>query len=245
MSSMDMSCYHGSMIAEGTDMKKPHDVIPRQMRLPLILTITCNMVAYYGTRLFTAKRYHYDLSNGLDDRIPLIPWTIAIYLGCYAFWIANYLLGCRQERRIAFRFLGADLVAKMICMACFLLFPTTNVRPFVEGSSFWEMAMVWLYSADAADNLFPSIHCLTSWFCVIAVRENEDIPRWYWTLSVILALSVCISTLTTKQHVLMDVAAGIALAEGSYALVEKSGFALRYQEWVAAWYDKRMTRRVR
>ena len=30
--------------------------------------------------------------------------------------------------------------------------------------------MRFLYQVDAADNLFPSIHCLTSWFCYIGIR---------------------------------------------------------------------------
>ncbi len=93
--------------------------------------------------------------------------------------------------------------------------------------------MVWLYRTDAADNLFPSIHCLTSWFCFIAVRENKKIPGWYKTVSILLALSVCVSTLTTKQHVLIDVVVGIVLAEGSYLFVEKSGFSLWYLEYIS------------
>ena len=73
--------------------------------------------------------------------------------------------------------------------------------------------MLWVYSVDAADNLFPSIHCLVSWFCYIGIRGREDLPVWYRRFSCVMALLVCASTLTTKQHVLVDVAGGILLAE--------------------------------
>lgn len=215
-------------------MKKISQIIPRNMWIPLFLTLACNSVAYFGTRILTSGRVHYNLSNGFDDRIPLIPWTVVIYFGCYAFWIVNYVIGCRQEEEKAFRFISADFLAKLVCLACFVLFPTTNTRPAIVGDTLWDDLMRLLYRVDAADNLFPSIHCLTSCFCCIAVRENEKIPKWYRAASFFIAVSIYISTLTTKQHVWMDVIAGIALAEGSYLIVEKSGFA--------GWYTRLVSR---
>lgn len=74
----------------------------------------------------------------------------------------------------------------------------------------------WLYSIDAADNLFPSIHCLVSWFCFLAVKGQKKIPIWYKAVSFILAVLVFLSTLFTKQHVIVDVAGGIFLAQGCF-----------------------------
>ncbi len=217
-------------------MKKRNQIISEIMWIPLFLTLACNALAYNGTRLFMSGRFHYNLSNPVDEQIPVVSWTVIIYFGCYLFWIVNYILGCRQNQEKAFRFMGADLVAKLVCMACFLLFPTTNTRPVIEGSSIWDELMRFLYQVDAADNLFPSIHCLTSWFCYIAVRENKEIPKWYHVASVLMALSVCVSTLTTKQHVLVDVIAGVALAELSYLFVEKSGFSRWYMNLTSKVY---------
>lgn len=219
-------------------MKKWNQIIPEIMWIPLFLTLACNSLAYYGTRLLMSDRFHYNLSNSLDELIPVVPWMVTIYFGCYLFWIVNYILGCRQEREKAFRFMAADLVAKLVCMACFLLFPTTNTRPVIEGSSIWDELMRLLYQVDAADNLFPSIHCLTSWFCYIAVRENKKIPKWYQAVSALMAFSVCVSTLTTKQHVLIDVIAGVALAELSYLFVEKSGFSQCYMNFTSKVYAR-------
>ena len=207
--------------------------IPKNMWLPLVLAVSFNMMTYFGTRILTAERYHYDLSNQLDDKIPFVPWTVTIYFCCYVFWILNYLLGCMQEKKTAFRFISADFAAKAVCLICFLVFPTTNTRPLIEGTSVWEVVMGLLYRADAADNLFPSIHCLTSWFCFIAVRENKKIPMWYKIASLLFALSVCVSTLMTKQHVMIDAIAGVALAEGSYFLVEKIGFSHGYRRCIS------------
>ena len=210
-------------------MRKIRKIIPDEMHLPLLVAIACNTVTYFGTRLLTAGRIHCDITCALDERIPLVPWTVVIYFGAYLFWIVNYVLGVRQYREKAYRFISADFAAKLVCLICFLAFPTTNVRPEIAGSSIWDTLMRFLYEIDAADNLFPSIHCLTSWFGFIAVRSNERVPKWYRALSLIVGLAICVSTLTTKQHVLADVFAGIALAEGSYRLVEKSGLSRRYR----------------
>ena len=224
-------------------MKKLITIIPKVMWLPLIISLTFNVWTYNGTRLITDSRYHYNLTNRFDDKIVFVPWTFIIYMGCYIFWILNYILGCRQKQSNAFAFISADLFGKMITMIIFLAIPTTNVRPNIVGNGIWENAMIWLYKIDPANNLFPSIHCLTSWLCYIAVRENEKIPKWYKIMSIIFALSVCVSTLTTKQHVLIDVIAGVLIAEGSYRFVKKSGLSNRYEELILKLISKLQERR--
>ena len=99
-----------------------------------------------------------------------------------------------------------------------VLVPATNIRPEIIGDTVWDMLMKLLYSIDAADNLFPSIHCLVSWFCWIGVRKRRDIPVLYRYFSLAMAVAVCISTLTTRQHVIADVVSGVVLAEACYIL---------------------------
>lgn len=203
--------------------------IPKLMILPLILAFSWNNLVYFGSRLITSDWKHINAEIFIDHKIPFVPWTVIFYLSCYLFWLVNYVIGSRQDRREAFRLLAADFFAKTICLLCFLLFPTTNTRPFVEGANIWEKMMLSVYAADAADNLFPSIHCLTSWFCYIAIRKNLKIHSPYKVFSLIYALCVCISTLTTKQHVILDMIGGVFLAEFSYYFVYKVNFVNVYE----------------
>lgn len=203
--------------------------IPKIMIIPLLLSMTWNSITYFGSRLLTSDWKHFNVEAMLDSVIPFLPWTVSIYLSCYVFWIVNYILGVRQDRAEALRFISADFFAKTICLICFWVIPTTNVRPEVGAEGIWNRLMIWLYNTDAADNLFPSIHCLTSWFCYIAVRKNKRIPGIYVIFSLLFAISICISTLTTKQHVIVDVIGGIGLAEGSYFMV-KFGFTKFYEK---------------
>lgn len=224
-------------------IEKLKKLVPYDMVIPLGMTLVMNTLAYNGSRLITTGRYHYDLTNAIDDRIPVVSWMVSIYLGCYVFWVINYVIGCRQDKQTAYRFLAADFFAKIVCLICFVAFPTTNTRPDIAGTSVWDAVLRFVYRADAADNLLPSIHCLTSWFCYIAVRKNDRIPRWYKITSLVIAVAVCISTLTTKQHVIWDVAAGILLAELSYWAVAATKAADLYRRAMLALTERVFHRR--
>ena len=186
--------------------------------LVLVLAFALNMGSYYGSRAIAINWYHYDVTTPLDGEFPLVPWTVTIYFGCYLFWGVNYVLCAVQEKGPRNRYFCADAIAKIVCFVIFLVFHTTAARPWIDTSGFWGYFMGLLYQVDSADNLFPSLHCLVSWLCWIGVRKRKDIPAVYRWASLVMALAVCVTTLTTKQHVIVDVFGGVALAELSYFL---------------------------
>lgn len=188
-------------------------LVPRYSYFPLIFALVFNTAVYTGSRLIAGGWKHYNIETALDRLVPFFAPSAAIYLGCYLFWAVNYILLARQKKEDVCRFFVGDFLSRVICLFFYLVFPTTNVRPEVVPEGFWNQVMIWVYSADAADNLFPSIHCLVSWFCYIGIRGRKDIPVWYQRFSCIFALLICVSTLTTKQHVIVDVAGGILTAE--------------------------------
>ena len=149
--------------------------------------------------------------------------------------IVNYLIAASREKEFVWRFFAADVLARLVCMAFYLLLPTTNVRPSIPEQGFWNQMLALLYQMDAADNLFPSIHCLNSWFCYIAVRSRREIPRWYQRFSFWAALAVFVSTLTTKQHVIADVIGGALLAEVTWQIAGRTH--------LGAWYGMILERR--
>lgn len=202
--------------------------ITRICLLPL-LAVIWNELIYYGANLIAGSWPHRDWTMPVDHVMPFLPWTVAIYYGCFLFWAVNYFLIARQEQDAAYRFFLADFLTKVVCLFFFLLLPTTNVRPVVDGSGLWDCLMRILYETDAPSNLFPSIHCLVSWLCWIGVRKRADVPLWYQGFSLIMAVAVCVSTLTTRQHVLFDVIGGILLAELGYWAAGLEPLAWRYR----------------
>lgn len=184
--------------------------LTRRQGMLLLACVAFNFLVYFFGRGLSAGRPHWNLTTGLDRQIPFLPWTITIYWGCVAFWAVNYVLSVRRE---ADRFVTAHLLGETVCFVCFVCLPTTMARPAVEGGGVFPELVRLTYQADAADNLLPSIHCFVSWLSWAGVRGRPEIPRGYQWFSLGMAVLVCISTLTVKQHVLADAAAGILLCE--------------------------------
>ncbi|MGN0294456.1 MAG: phosphatase PAP2 family protein [Lachnospiraceae bacterium] len=214
-------------------------MIPKDRLVPLILAVAVNMAVYAGARMIAGDWYHYNIETSLDRMIPFWPPSAAIYLGCYIFWAVNYILIARQEKRKVCQFFAGDVLSRLVCLAFFLLIPTTNTRPAVEDTGFWNLVMRLIYAVDAPDNLFPSIHCLVSWLCYIGIRDCRKIPLGYRIFSGVLAVAVCISTLTTKQHVIADVAGGILLAELCFHM-GKCPAVYRPYEKLIDWINERI-----
>ncbi len=170
-------------------------LIPTHICLPLILAFLWNQIVYCGSRMLMKNHFHYDITTPLDSLIPVIPWTLSIYVFSFLYWPFQYLMCCRLGKDHAYRFLSADFFAKTICLVCFLVFPTTNLRPPISEHGFWNQSLNLLYRLDAPDNLFPSIHCLVSWLCYVGIRGQHRGWRPYRLFVLGMALAICISTL--------------------------------------------------
>lgn len=199
-------------------IKKLNCYLPKYSYKPLLICVIFDFSVYSGSRLFYNHRVFHNLTSHLDNIIPLVPIFVLIYFGSYIFWIANYILSCSINKEHCYRFITADLMGKLVCCIFYISFPTTNIRPVITSSGIFVDMLKFLYKIDAANNLFPSIHCLVSWYCYAGIRDCKTIPAWYRYLSLFIALMICISTLTTKQHVIIDVLGGVALAELTWQL---------------------------
>ena len=146
----------------------------------IIVMLVINQTAFQGTRLINRGWYHYDMSIGIDQVIPLVKSFVIIYLPvAYAQWIYGFYLVAREKKQICFKIFGAEIIAKLICMACFLIIPTTMVRHDVEGNDILTLMLRFVYWIDSADNLFPSIHCLESYVLTRGAFMMERCPSWF------------------------------------------------------------------
>ena len=202
--------------------KNLEQLVPAYSLFPLLFCFVWNVLIYVYIGRFMAGARHYDLTTGFDRAVPFVTWWVYIYLGCYLFWVVNYILAGREGRESCYRFCTVDIVSRTVCGVIFILLPTTNVRPEVTGSGFADMLMRFVFDVDPPVNLFPSIHCIVSWMCVIGIRRSRKIPFWYKVLSVIMAVLVMVSTQLTKQHYIADVVSGVALAEICLAIEKKT-----------------------
>ena len=194
---------------------------PRYSILPLAGAVGVHVLAYYGARKINEHRAHYCFALAIDDKIPFVPAFILIYLLSFAFWIAGYLLAAYDSPRACYQLTVGNMIAETIAFFVFLLVPTTMQRADITGTGIFSRLTEWFYQIDAPDNLFPSIHCLESWICFCSALTIVRAPRWYRPFSLICALLICASTVLVKQHVAVDIPAGILLAQLGFWLAGK------------------------
>ena len=208
---------------------------------PLLTIFVVNSLIYSGSSILTANRYHYDFTTALDRAVPVLPVFVWFYILAFPFWAVGYVLAARRGKDMFYRFVATDLTIHFICFICFILVPTTNIRPEIAGNTISERILRLVYSLDGGNspsNLFPSIHCYVSWMCWKGVAGSEKIPKWYQKFSLIFAVLIIISTQVLKQHYIVDAVAALILVELFWRFYQKG----QRHNWVVRIFGHRETR---
>lgn len=208
-------------------------LIPRYLWGPLTACLMLNLFAYYIPRVLhiLIKPRYYDFSLPLDDRLPLVPAFIVVYVAAYVSWYLGYALICREGAEKCGVIFG-DLIAKAICLALFIILPTTLERPEPAGSGPLVWLLKFIYAADTpADNLFPSIHCLESWVVWRGMGGCTQLHKGVKIGYFVTMVLVFASTLLVKQHVIVDLPAAIVVGEMGLFISRKLRLGQRFAAW--------------
>ena len=143
---------------------------------------------------------HRVIHVSLDDKIPFVPAFVIPYILAYGQWIVGYIFISKESRKHCFWVVYGDIIEKLITGLIFVVMPTTMVRADLTGNGLLIGLVGFIYRRDRATNLFPSVHCLVS-----SVK--------YKSLMALMTVLVFLSTTFIKQHVLVDMAGGIAVGE--------------------------------
>jgi membrane-associated phospholipid phosphatase len=145
--------------------------------------------------------------SGFDRQTPLLVWTVWIYHSQFLF-LAFAVAALKKAETIS-RTLYAMGLASLVSFLIFALYPTTISRTVSTGTGLTAQAFDLLYRVDSASNCLPSLHVSLAWSAAIGVLRER---RWLGVVCCLWAALISGSTMTTKQHYLIDVIAGLALA---------------------------------
>jgi membrane-associated phospholipid phosphatase len=154
--------------------------------------------------------------TALDRLVPIGPWAMPFYLSLW-FYVSIGPALVRDGRDLA-RYGFATFILSALGLTAFLLWPTSTPDFAVDWDRYPSMAF--LKDVDASANACPSLHVAFAVFTGLRLdRLLRDIGLA--TVSRLLNLLWCVaivySTLAVRQHVVLDVLAGIALG-GAVAL---------------------------
>lgn len=201
------------------------------MTLPLFLTR--RMKYPVGVFLFLVAWICYAIPNHypvfqpvelpmtlVDRSIPLVPWTVLIYVSEYLFFAAVYIT-CQDMENLN-KYLYSFISTQTFSCLIFLFWPTTfprgdypipgDIHPLLKG------VWTWLHHIDAPTNCFPSLHVSTVFLSAFIFLDEQ---REKFPLFLTWGALIAFSTLPTKQHYIADVLAGWLLSVSAYWLFHR------------------------
>ena len=171
------------------------------------------LICYYIPKAVLGNMTLTVMDTAIDRSIPLIPCWVIVYVLAYLSWVVSGIIILWDSREHARRIASAYVLAMIICGICFVAFPITMQRPELTGSGFCMDLLRAIYSADTPLCLCPSLHVLISYICWRGLSGCGRVPRWFKLFNFVFFVLVCFSVVFVKQHLFMDIPAGIAAGE--------------------------------
>lgn len=227
--------------------------------LPLGLALVVMFITYFGNQLYA----EYQQISGVDYSyifydfnmsVPFVSWTIYPYIIAYPFWFFGFIyIGYRSEKNL-YIIASIAIISFIICGVWYFfwqsdveswrvtsgLFINNNYEISRTDLNFTESIVMWIYRSAGPRNALPSMHTINSWIVIVGVRLDKKMPKAIKVLMYTLSLSIIIATQTLKQHYIIDLIAGIVIAEGLFWIILKSKIylpvGLWFEKWAVNWH---------
>lgn len=160
----------------------------------------------------------FSLALPLDYKIPVIPWTIFIYNVWYPILIFTVGLLGIYDKPVFYHFMTAYVIGCLACYVIFIFFQNEVPRSGeVKGDGLAQWLLRLTRRVNKPYNGFPSIHIFACTMTILAV-QTSSLPAGFKVFIWISQIAIAVATLTTRQHVLLDVAGGAFMASLAWIL---------------------------
>nr|MDP2191269.1 phosphatase PAP2 family protein [Rhodoferax sp.] len=189
------------------------EVIPKHLILKSIGTtvfISLFFVAYFHVLRYPASPPTVMPVIWLDRLISFEPLALPVYL---SLWLYVALLPAFfATRPELYRYGLAMTLMCVFGLSVFYFWPTAAPAPDIDWTQY--PAIDFLKSIDASGNALPSLHVATAFFSGVwfhhLLRRFEG-PLWIHVFNWAWCIAITYSTLAVRQHVAVDVGAGLVL----------------------------------
>lgn len=157
----------------------------------------------------------------LDNRIPFWPRWVWIYSLLYYPFIVSTILTIHNFRQFAYTSANF-LILLVVQVTIAFLFPVKapdHWRGYDPNDSISEKFLSVVHSFDKGGNCFPSMHIAAAMLATLHMVHN--LLGQFGTVAYgifVFPILIMMSCLFTKQHYLLDLAAGCALAVAVFSL---------------------------
>lgn len=183
----------------------------------LFITILV-LVGGYQLYLLPQKyqlRKYWNLNTALDDLIPFRPRWVWAYCFLYYPFLVSVILTTNDLRHFSFVITSFILLLVSQVFLAFLMPVKTpeSWRDYDPDNSRSEKFLSNLQIIDQGGNCFPSMHVSAVFLTLFHILANISDWLTLWTGVMYAAVVlISVSTVFTKQHYVLDIPGGIALA---------------------------------
>jgi membrane-associated phospholipid phosphatase len=169
---------------------------------------------FFGAYFYVLKTPAYPITvmplTWLDRMIGFQPQAMPLYVSLWVYVsLPPALLATRRE---LYRYGMAMAGTCLVGLIAFYFWPTAVPAADIDWARYPEVGF--LKNVDAAGNAFPSLHVATAIFSGVwldHLLRRFGAPLWSLLFSWMWCIGIIYSTLATRQHVAVDVWAGLML----------------------------------
>jgi membrane-associated phospholipid phosphatase len=148
--------------------------------------------------------------TALDGWIGFAPWSLLLYVSLW-FYISLVPTFLNSWSEMG-AYLVQVTVLSVLGLGLFLFWPTAVPAPDIDWTQ--HPSVAFLKSVDASGNACPSMHAAFAAFTAVwlyRLLRHLRAPRGWQVVNLLWCLGILYSTLATKQHVALDLYAGVPL----------------------------------
>ncbi len=178
--------------------------------------LLCQTILYFGIQKFEGPAH--DVSSSFDKKIPYLPYSIFIYVLWFPM-IAVYPLCLYIHSNAIYTIYIISIIADIIISTLiYMIYPSSFTRPEPPDSFIGKIMRLVLRCDYKGKNCMPSMHCSMCFIIMFTAYMSAGFQPLLYTGFALLALMIVISTVFTKQHVIIDVITGFLTAALSFVI---------------------------
>ena len=165
------------------------------------------IIMYFGCEYFQSG-FH-DVKRDIDDKIPFVEWSVLVYVLWFPL-IALFPIVLFYVNEEAYVFyITAMFMEVVLSVICYMIYPTTFKRPKPSDKLSGKLMAIVFKGSYRGVNCAPSLHCSSCYLIIFtALMAMHNVAG---IISIIVAVAIVISTMTTKQHTVIDVLSAIPM----------------------------------
>lgn len=201
----------------------------KELLAPLSLILLIPIVNIIYTYLNNSSRGFYSLVTDIDRAVPFVKAFAIPYLIWFPFIVGTLIYLCFRYRKVYYRTIISLILGLLTCYVVYYFFQTTVPRPELTGDDTLTSLIRYIYNSDNPFNCFPSIHVLTSYLLIKAIRSCKNSISAETIIIISISILIIMSTQFIKQHVILDLIFAILIDEVIFRAVGSLSFIKNFR----------------